>query len=150
MLVHDGMNLSDSELENLEAALNFMFPTPPAGWTSGPTVRPKREQVMRCFERGDLRALVFIARKVGEDALCVVVAPKGRTPSEADLRAARAAFAPWGAPGQREDFDAATLLYWTASEIRRCRPRLALMPGHGCRQRGPRGGRRGAAQPARD
>jgi hypothetical protein len=121
--------LSDAELANLEAALNAVFPKPPAGWTAGPTVRPKRQQVMRCFERGDVRALVFIAHKAGEDALCAVVAPKGRAPSQADLRAARAAFAPWGAPGRREDLDGTTLLYWPVSEIRRYRPCLLLIPG---------------------
>lgn len=124
------MTVTDAQLQTLEAVLDTILPAPPQGWTAGPTVRPKQQQVMRCFERGDVRALVFVAHKAGEDALCVVVAPKGRPPSAADLAAGQAAFSPWGGPARREDLGDKTLLYWTVSDIRRHRPRIVMLPGH--------------------
>jgi hypothetical protein len=121
------MHMTKAQLEELEAVLDAILPTAPRGWTTGPTVRPQQRQVMRCFERGDLRAFVFIARKSGEDALCVGVAPKDRGPAEADLEAAQAAFSPWGGPARREDLGDKTLLYWTVSDIRHQRPRAMVL-----------------------
>lgn len=144
MPVCAALSMTKALLQELEVVLDAILPEAPAGWTVGPTVRPKQRQVMRCFERGDVRALVFIAHKAGEDALCVAVASKGRPPSGADLDVAEAAFSPWGGPARREDLEGKTLLYWTVSDIRRHRPRLLLVPGHRRQMRNSAGGPAGA------